>query len=473
MDFEKPLLYKSRMPARSACLAILLLGLWTSGLTAEHPEFEPIFDGHSLRGWVGQDMSFWSIEDDAITGTISPTHFPSINQYLVWQGGLLDDFELQLEFRLIGSPADGSVNGGFQFRSRRLPNGDVAGYQVDNNFGQPWKVRLYDEFGRHDLAIQGTAAVFETDGTRRVTPFTMDPGADDFRLDEWHAYHLVARGTNLSLSINGRRVAEVLDLDADSFEPAGILALQLHTGPPMKAQFRNIRLKRLPPARSSTPCEKLFADASLHWHLGERPDAHQPPLHLVGDIDVLNEHGADAAPSKNRYARLNSGWFNLQRDLNAPRLWNVPGNALTVFAQVRTTSGSWEIPLLGKGERNRNLHFELAGLPAEGETPARITFAIRTDRGTFAAWVPAISLDSAHWQGFVGRYDGARVQLLCNGRTVADSPAAGSLLPNDEPFVIGSELRGGAPLRTFTGDIKEVAVWTRAISDSEARQLTR
>jgi hypothetical protein len=473
IDFKKRLQYKSRMPARSPCLPTLFLVLWTGVLAAEDSGFEPIFDGHSLRGWLGQDMSFWSVEDDAITGTISPTHLPSINQYLVWQGGLLADFELQLEFRLIDSPANGSVNGGFQFRSRRLPHGDVAGYQVDNNFGQPWKVRLYDEFGRHDLARQGTIAVFEPDGARRVTPLTSNPRADDFRLDEWHAYHLVARGINLSLSINGQLVAEVADMDADSFEPAGILALQLHTGPPMKAQFRNIRLKKLSPARSPTPRETLLAEASLHWHLGERPDAHQPPMHCVGDIHVLNEPEAVTAHPNDRFARLNAGWFNLQRDLNAPRLWNAPGNALTVFAQVRITTGSWEVPVVGKGDRNRHLHFQLAGHPADDEAPARFGFAIRTDRGTFAATVPAASLDFTQWQNLVGRYDGARLQLLCNGQTVADSPAAGNLVPSDEPFVIGAELRDGTPRRTFSGDFREVAVWTRAISDSEARVLAQ
>ena len=107
-------------------------------------------------------MSFWSIEDGAITGTISPEHAPAMNQYLVWQPELVENFELELDFRLTGS-ATTNTNGGFQFRSRRLPNGDVAGYQVDNNFGQPWKVRLYDEFGRHDLALEGQRSVFHPD----------------------------------------------------------------------------------------------------------------------------------------------------------------------------------------------------------------------------------------------------------------------------------------------------------------------
>src|SRR6478752_8714705 len=110
--------------------------------SADEPGFQPIFDGRSLDGWRGQDMSFWSVEDGAITGTISPEHVPPMNQYLVWQPELVENFQLKLDFRLTDSTTN-FTNGGFQFRSRRLPNGDVAGYQVDNNFGQPWKVRLY------------------------------------------------------------------------------------------------------------------------------------------------------------------------------------------------------------------------------------------------------------------------------------------------------------------------------------------
>lgn len=60
----------------------------------DETEFTSLFDGKTLAGWVGQDMSFWSVEDGAITGTISPQHKPPMNQYLVWQGGLVEDFEL-------------------------------------------------------------------------------------------------------------------------------------------------------------------------------------------------------------------------------------------------------------------------------------------------------------------------------------------------------------------------------------------
>ncbi len=211
----------------------------------DEPGFVSLFDGKTLTGWKGPDMSFWSVEDDAITGTISKEHAPSMNQYLVWQGGKIDDFELKLEFRLTGSTTP-NTNGGFQFRSKLLPDFDVGGYQVDNNFGQKdWKVRLYDEFGRHTLAFEGKKTVIDADGKMNTTDLMLDDGAHDFRLDEWHEYHLICRGAHQLLKVNGHTVAEVIDNDKAQQDFSGILAMQLHTGPPQKAQFKNIRLKRL------------------------------------------------------------------------------------------------------------------------------------------------------------------------------------------------------------------------------------
>lgn len=442
-------------------LSALPLLLAAATFAAEpEPGFEPIFDGRTLNGWVGQDMTFWSVEDGAITGTISPEHRPPMNQYLVWQGGLVEDFELKLDFRLTGSSTP-DTNGGFQFRSRRLPDGDVAGYQVDNNFGQPWKVRLYDEFGRHDLAREGERAVFGPDGKRTLEPLPLEPGATDFRLDEWHEYHLVADGPKFSLRINGKLVAEATDGDADSFEPRGVLAMQLHTGPPMKAQFRNLRLKHLRPPAQPGSREALLAEAALHWQLGERLDAHQPPLKAIGTVTPAVLADGPAARTGSRVARLENAAFDTRVDLNRPAAWNVPGDALTVYARARVPDADRAIPFVSKGTGDAG-HFRLFS-----ENGA-LAFEVRTESGTFAAKCPASKIDRAAWHDLVGRYDGKAVQLLCDGKVMAEQPAAGRLVANDEPLFIGTQPANGEPERLFSGDLEEVAVWSRALDDNEA-----
>lgn len=210
----------------------------------EEPGFESLFDGKTLDGWRAADMSFWSVEEGAITARITEEHPTIRNHYLVWQGGKLDDFELKLRHRIV-SP-DG-VNGGFQFRSEMF-DGDIPddcrGYQVDNNTQTPWLVRLYDEFGRHTLAWHGEKTVFATDGTPVTTKLEDASGPPRFKLEEWHEYHLICRGPVITLKVNGRTVAEVVDNDPAQQDFSGILALQLHSGPPMTVQFKDIRLKR-------------------------------------------------------------------------------------------------------------------------------------------------------------------------------------------------------------------------------------
>lgn len=207
--------------------------------------FVSLFDGKSLEGWKAADMSFWSVEDGAITAKITAEHPTDRNHYLVWQGGELGDFELVLSHRIMSND---SVNGGFQFRSEMF-DGDIPddcrGYQVDNNTQTPWLVRLYDEFGRHTLAWRGEKTVFGEDGAPTTTQL-FDPATPaPFDIEEWHEYRLVCKGPHIALYVNGALVAEIIDNDPEQRDLSGILALQLHSGPPMTVQFKDIRLKKL------------------------------------------------------------------------------------------------------------------------------------------------------------------------------------------------------------------------------------
>jgi polyhydroxybutyrate depolymerase len=449
-------------------LAPLVIGAALAARAAADDEqgFVPIFDGRSLAGWLGQDMSFWSVEDGAITGTITPEHAPPMNQYLVYQGGLVDDFELELEFRLTGS-ATPNTNGGFQFRSRRLPDGDVAGYQVDNNFGQPWKVRLYDEFGRHDLALEGQRTQFDAQGRKYIEPLPLEAGAADFRLDQWHKYHLVADGPNLSLAVNGRLVAACTDDDPQQFEPLGVLAMQLHTGPPMKAQFRNLRLKRIERAQPLSARQQLMATAALDWQLGRRTTAHQPPLAPQGKITAGLSSQGPAARRDAAVAELEEAWFD------AGKAWNTPADAITVYLRARVPDGNWSHALFSKRGGPDRVHFNLFGADLPGRPGTDIGFEIRTEAGLFQTTFPVSKIDARAWHDLVGRYDGASLEILCDGVVVARSQARGKLVPNDEPMLVGGETDDGRVVRPFSGRMEEAALWTRALSDDEIGVVIR
>lgn len=241
------------MPAKIFNAAVLLSFLvvaascaGTGGNKFSSPgtkEFVHIFDGKTLSGWSAADMSFWSVEDGAITAKITPEHPTERNHYLVYQGGTLGDFELKLRHRVV---SDENVNCGFQFRSEIFDGkitDDCRGYQVDNNTGTPWLVRLYDEHGRETLAWRGEKAVFDANGNKTITSIGEATGPAHFALDQWHEYDLICRGPSIILKVDGRLVAEVADNDPRQQDSSGLLALQLHSGPPMKVQFKDIRLK--------------------------------------------------------------------------------------------------------------------------------------------------------------------------------------------------------------------------------------
>jgi hypothetical protein len=223
---------------------VLCLGS-CAGLTKSSPRFKPIFDGKTLDGWKTDNPKLWSVEDGAITAKITEKRPAARNHYLVYQGGELKDFELKMKHRVI---SEKPANCGFQFRSKifdGLITNDCRGYQVDNNTQTPWAVRLYDEHGRETLAWRGENTVFAADGAKTTTPIEGATGPAHFSLDKWHEYHLICQGPRIVLKVNGKLVAEVTDNDEKNRDLAGILALQLHNGPPMTVQFKDVRLKVL------------------------------------------------------------------------------------------------------------------------------------------------------------------------------------------------------------------------------------
>jgi hypothetical protein len=225
---------------------LLLLAICSPLHAKEKDGFVSIFDGKSLEGWSAPNMSYWSVQEGAITAESTEANPCDTNQFLVWQGGDVADFELTLKFRL----ANNQGNSGIQFRSTiRASDGMGVGYQADILPGGPWCGAMADEFtGREPLMVpNGHKTIVDVDGTRTCTsarePISLR------KAGEWNDYRIVARGHDMVLEINGQITAEFTDNDAKHFLPSGILALQLRSGPPMKVQFKDILLKQFPKER--------------------------------------------------------------------------------------------------------------------------------------------------------------------------------------------------------------------------------
>lgn len=208
---------------------------------ADSEGFTPMFNGRDLTGWEGEP-GYWSVEDDAITGTTTAEKSPVHPSYLVWQGGKAADFELHAHFRFV--TPDG--NSGINFRSKQLPDWDVKGYQADMETGPNHTGGLYECNQRGIVAKRGQKVVIHETGKRDVTTFgdaaelqkLVKPG-------EWNQYAIVARGPEIVLKINGAVMSHIVDRQKGKAASDGLITLQVHPGPPMKVQFKNIRIKSL------------------------------------------------------------------------------------------------------------------------------------------------------------------------------------------------------------------------------------
>ena len=232
---------KMRRRISGSVLSVLVF-LLSSHLRADDAGFRPIFDGQSLSGWEAPEPEFWSVEDGAITGRSTPKMPCQRNQYLTWARGTIDDFELKLKFRISGSP---KANSGIQIRAAIEPDGHAVGYQADIDVAGNWRGALYDEkTDRRALAKPGQHVSIELDGKRNST--SLAESRHDFKVDDWNDYHITCAGPKITLKINGKTTAVVVDEEKAHRDLWGRLALQLHSGPPMTIQFKDIQLKRLP-----------------------------------------------------------------------------------------------------------------------------------------------------------------------------------------------------------------------------------
>jgi hypothetical protein len=207
----------------------------------DHTGFESIFDGKTLKGWDG-DPALWRVENETIIGESTAEKPLKINTFLIWRGGQPKDFELKLEYRI------NSTNSGVQYRSVELTEVGkwvMKGYQADIDFQNTYTGQLYEERGRGFLALRGQMTRLQ-EGKKQVIA---NLGGDDLKslikVNDWNQLHIIARGNSLTHVLNGRLMAAAIDEDAANRAMGGLIGFQMHMGPPMKMEFRNIWLKNL------------------------------------------------------------------------------------------------------------------------------------------------------------------------------------------------------------------------------------
>lgn len=216
---------------------------------AESEEMKCLFNGKDLTGWDG-DPRLWSVREGVIHGETTAEDPAEGNTFLIWKDSVPNDFELRLSFR-----CSSANNSGIQYRSKHIIDGKVRnawvvrGYQheIRNEEKLPNVAGfIYDEGGKRGrICLVGEKATWTEDGKKVTASLITDDGfAKLFNLDDWNDVVIVARGNHIQHYLNGRLILDFTDSPPFALLE-GILALQLHAGKPMWAEFKNIRVKEI------------------------------------------------------------------------------------------------------------------------------------------------------------------------------------------------------------------------------------
>ncbi|MDB6036633.1 MAG: hypothetical protein JWM99_474 [Verrucomicrobiales bacterium] len=235
------------MKKRTFLKSLLLLVASISFASAVEDEsgFKPLFNGHDLSGWDG-DPQHWSVRDGTIMGQTTAENPAKGNTFLIWRDGTVDDFEIRFSYKIVPGDDKGFGNSGVQYRSKDFGNWVVGGYQADFEAGNTYSGILYEERMRGILAERGQKVTIGEDGKKEVTG-SFGKSEDiqaAIKKEDWNDYEIRAQGNHLTHIINGKTTIDVIDNEAKARSFTGILALQLHAGPPMTVQFKNLRMKR-------------------------------------------------------------------------------------------------------------------------------------------------------------------------------------------------------------------------------------
>ena len=192
---------------------LLLIAFATAAFAADG--FVPLFNGRNLDGWDG-DPRLWSVKDGVIVGSTEGVPLEH-NEFLISKKEY-SNFILRADMKLRNH------NSGIQFRSQAHPEWVVSGYQADAAEDNYWGC-LYEEKGKRGILVNGWK----------------DKGEKVVKLKDWNTYEILCDGDHIQIKLNGLVTADL----HDSASLSGVIALQLHKGPPMQAYFRNIQIKEL------------------------------------------------------------------------------------------------------------------------------------------------------------------------------------------------------------------------------------
>ncbi|WP_296635367.1 DUF1080 domain-containing protein [Polaribacter sp.] len=224
-------------------------------------EFYSIFNGKNLEGWNG-DKTYWSVKDGILIGEVTPETILKRNSFVIYEKEQPENFELKLEYRI-----STSGNSGVNYRSEKIKNKpfSLRGYQSDIDGKNKYTGQNYEEKKRTTLAYIGEKVIIKEmqdsiplsnirKNVKRNCWQTRDIVASlgdkkelkaTVKNNDWNTMHIIANGNHMQHFVNGVLMSDVIDLDTQNRSEKGFIGVQVHVGPPMKIEYKNIRLRHL------------------------------------------------------------------------------------------------------------------------------------------------------------------------------------------------------------------------------------
>ena len=195
--------------------------------------------GNRIRNWAG-DSQFWSQKDGVLIGKTDGTI--KMNRFITWKAATVRNFDLKVKVRV-----SKGGNSGIQYRGTHAPElglDVVRGYQCDIVADVPkYNGMLYEEKGRRILSHTGEKVIIDPEGERWVVE---NMEVKQFAPDQWHEYRILVEGNRHRHWIDGHPTADLIDFDENGRGMDGVLAMQVHRGPPMTIEFKDMLIKHLP-----------------------------------------------------------------------------------------------------------------------------------------------------------------------------------------------------------------------------------
>lgn len=207
----------------------------------QNHEFRQILTENTLDDWEG-DSVYWRFEEGILIGEITPENILIEHSFFTWKNDIVNDFELKAEYRI--SPRG---NSGINYRSEKVAGKEfvLKGYQADIDGENQYSGQLYEEKGRAFLARRGQFSYIDKTGkVNEAGTVGQESELLSALIDDWNEYHLIVQGNTHVLMINGRVMSITID-NGFKQKKEGLLGFQLHLGPPMQVEFRNIRIKNI------------------------------------------------------------------------------------------------------------------------------------------------------------------------------------------------------------------------------------